>query len=96
MLRFHRVAQWPINVDGVMITSSYFGHGDKTGGNEIVHDPVGGTFGDAHPLGDRGKPAVRILGDTDEYMGMVRQKRPCRMLSGIISHKHMLFISRIK
>lgn len=95
-MRLHWVSQWPINVDGVMIAASYFGDGDKTGGNEIVHDPVGGTFGYAHPLSNRGKPAVRILGDTDEYMGMVRQKRPCRVLSGIVSHKHMLYVSRIK
>src|SRR5215210_1518600 len=49
---------------------------DVAGGVELVHDPVGGSLGDADHLPDFAQANTWVLSDAEQHLGVVREKRP--------------------
>ena len=45
---------------------------------QFVDDPLRSSFRDPDPFGDMTKLQVLILGKTEQYVGVIRKKRPGR------------------
>lgn len=65
----------------VPIATTVAGPKDVTSGHQISHDCLSGAFGDPHTLGDVAPTNFRILGHTDQHVGVIRQECPVRLRS---------------
>jgi hypothetical protein len=70
------VAERLVEADFVDIVAAAFGELDVAGLDEVVDDAVSGAFADADLSGDLGQANFGILGDADQNVGVVGQKRP--------------------
>jgi hypothetical protein len=68
-------------VDPVVVSSSLALAVDVAGFDEVGEDALGGALGDADALGDVSEPGIRVLGDGEQDLGVVGEKRPGRSLS---------------
>jgi hypothetical protein len=70
------------SVDQVVVASSDSASVDDVRFDEVCDDSLGRALGDSDDLGDVSEPDVGVLGDTQEYLRVVREERPgCRGLS---------------
>jgi hypothetical protein len=72
----HRV----LAVDGVFVASPDAFPFYVPRVNELGDDPLRGPLRDPDLLGDIAKTYVRILGDAEQHLSVVRQECPCRSL----------------
>ena len=64
----------------VRVSPSISFSGQVSGFAQLRDDPLNSTLGDANPSSDVTSPNGMVLMDTDQHMGMVRQKGPrCRV-----------------
>src|SRR6056297_1127327 len=56
--------------------------GQTTRSLEVLHDALDRSFGDAHLVGEVSETQLRVSGQTDEHVAVVRQERP-RALIGV-------------
>ena len=73
---FKWVTQGSIEVDFVSVLSAIFNHRKVTISRKFMHDPVDSTFTNADQFGDFAQTDFWVFGDTDQNMGVVREKRP--------------------
>jgi hypothetical protein len=60
-------------IDGVSVSASDPGAGEKTDRNEVVDDRLGGAFGDADSIGEVADADVGVLGDRDQGFAVVAE-----------------------
>jgi hypothetical protein len=65
-------------VDRVVVSAPATLADDEPCIDEVGEDPLGGTLGDADPLGDVAQPDVPVAGDAEEDLRVVRQECPAR------------------
>jgi hypothetical protein len=70
------VAQGCFGVDGVAIAPAFASAGDVPLVDEVGDDGLRGPLGDPDPCGDVAAADVGLLGDADENVGVVGEKRP--------------------
>ena len=70
----HRCA----SVDQVVVASSDSASVDDVRFDEVCDDSLGRALGDSYDLSDVSEPDVGVLGDTQEYLRVVREERPGR------------------
>lgn len=75
---FEGVSQRLVKADLIDVVAAVAGAQDVAGVDEVLHDAVHGTFANADESGDFGQADFAVLGDADQYVGVVRQKRPRR------------------
>ena len=68
----HRV----LSIDRVAISAADPGGPDVSRVDELGEDPLGGPLGDPDPAGDVPEPDVRVLGEAEQHLRVVRQERP--------------------
>jgi hypothetical protein len=65
-----------VGLDRVLVAAAVALAGDVAGGGELADDAVGGAFGDPDRLADVAQADARVVGDAEQHLGVVGQKRP--------------------
>ena len=76
VVRLDGVTEWGIDHDRVRVASALSLTSDAPRLDQIRHDRLGCTLGDANGGGDIASPDRWITVDAHEHVGMVAQKRP--------------------
>ena len=63
-------------VEAVVVASTRLGDMDVALAGELAEDPVGCAFGDADGVGDCAQSGVRVSGDVEENLEVVREEPP--------------------
>lgn len=74
--RFQRVPEVGARDDLVAVASPGLGPDDEALADEFGDDLLDGALGDADPLGEVPDPGLRVAGDRDEHVPVVRQEGP--------------------
>ena len=69
------VPHGPIGAHPVGVAPTLAESFQVAGIDEFAHDPLGGAFGDTHPLGHVPESKARVPGDAHQRVGVVRQER---------------------
>lgn len=59
-----------------MVSATHSAAFEEPGVNELGHDPLGGSFGDPHPLGDVTEANAGVACDAEQDLRVVRDERP--------------------
>ena len=70
------VAHLGLLVDHVPIAPAASFAFEESGFDEVDHDPLGCSFGDADCLGDVSEPDIGIVRNAKQHLGVVREERP--------------------
>ncbi len=73
---FDGVAQRPLGVDFVHVPPAHALPGDVAGLYQVAHDALGGSLGDAHPLGDFAQAYARVTRDAEQDVAVVGEEGP--------------------
>jgi hypothetical protein len=71
-----RVTQRAIGVEAVAVAAPFPPTRDVPGGDEVVEDGLRCAVCDAHRSGDLAHPRLRIPGEEDDRMAVIREKGP--------------------
>ncbi|MGB5489863.1 MAG: hypothetical protein WBM76_03440 [Woeseiaceae bacterium] len=71
-----RVAQMRIGVDIVMITSAFLGALKHACLFEFADEPKSRTFGYTYSFSHIAQPRVRVVGQTNQHVGVIAEKGP--------------------
>ena len=63
-------------VDSVAVAPAVSFAFEESGFDEVDHDPLGCSFGDADCLSDVSEPDVGIVGDAEQHLRVVCKERP--------------------
>lgn len=74
--RLEVVSQVRIGGDVIAVAPSVLDLANKSLFDEVAHDLLYGPFGDPDQVRDVAHPSIRILGQRNEDMPIVRQERP--------------------
>lgn len=95
MCGFEGMAQRLIEIDFVDVSSTFFDDAQVSGGLEIVHNSMNRTFADSDQIGHFAQADVGLLGDADEYVGVVREERPSALVErAFVCHRNHVIRSR--
>jgi len=72
---FQRMAQRRTRVDFVTVAPALAVAFQHARGNQVRDDTLGGALGNADVIGDAAQRGSRFGSQTDQHVGMVRQKR---------------------
>ena len=78
MTALDRVPQRLICADAIEVAPAFALPVEIAGIDEVAHDPLRGTFGDAHPFSDIPESKPWVAGDADQGVCVVGEKRPLR------------------
>lgn len=70
------VAHRHLTVDRVSVPTADAFSDHVSGVDQIGHDPLGGSFGDADALRDVAETDVAVTSDAEEHLRVVREERP--------------------
>jgi hypothetical protein len=65
-------------VDRVVVPAPVALTDDEPSVDQVGDDPLGGALRDADPVRDVAEPDVRVSGDAEKDLRVVRQERPAR------------------
>ena len=73
-----RMSEGTVHDQFVMVTPPFSADLNVSVIFQFVNDPLRSSFRDPDPFGDMTKLQVRILGKTEQHVGVIRKKRPSR------------------
>jgi hypothetical protein len=76
VVTFCGVTQWEIAQHHVFIAATYFGHLQVPSLFQVGHNAVCGAFGDPYFGRNVSNSDLRLCGNGEKHMGMIRQERP--------------------
>jgi hypothetical protein len=65
-----------VTIDGVVVPASVALPDDEPCVDQVGQDPLGGAFRDADPLCHVPEPDVRVAGDAEQHLRVVREEPP--------------------
>jgi hypothetical protein len=80
VLALSLVAHRNLSVDDVSVAAADLLGGEVSGFQEVADDALDGALGDSNHLRDLSYQYVRVAGDAEQHLGVVREESPRRGL----------------